>query len=38
MMSTIGFATVAQFAEDQPGTQAVLSLTMHRTRSYIGAS
>ncbi|HMG04995.1 MAG TPA: alkaline phosphatase [Chthoniobacterales bacterium] len=35
-MSTIGFATVAQFAEDQPSAQAVLSLTTRHTRSYIG--
>ncbi|MEY2564386.1 MAG: alkaline phosphatase [Verrucomicrobiota bacterium] len=27
---------MAQFAEDQPGAQGVLSLTMRRTRSYIG--
>jgi alkaline phosphatase len=36
MMSTIGFATVAQFADDQARAQAVLSLTRRRTRSYIG--
>jgi alkaline phosphatase len=37
MMSTIGFATVAQFAWDQPSAQAVLSLTTRRPRSYIGS-